>query len=801
MYIIGNAETASAKVPMWAQVVGLLENDANIGPELPLCCPRHPWHTISVSSPEDFLVKSPEGGCSEKCGLRLDCGHTCIMKCHSEPMHKATNCMEPCIKQFPICGHSCPKRCSSLCGRCAVPIPLVQLPCGHVKETLGCYDARNLDRVKCDRTVTKRVPLCGHDVKVPCSEDMKIHKCLTICGRPLPCGHQCNRPCWKCTTPDEDSGRPKVDHGRCGNVCGRSFTTCNHNCRSKCHGDVPCSPCTRPCEVRCAHSKCSKKCNEACPPCAEQCTWSCAHRERCTMPCAVPCDIIPCSLRCERNLDCGHRCPGVCGEACPPVKLCRECASPEILAKTVDFIMYESYGDVDLDEDPILFLTCGHFYTVSSLDGVMDLKDSYIIDRGGKILGPRPPSGVSSGKAPKGCPECRTPLRDIHRYNRVVKLALLDEATRRFAANAHTRYMALLDDVKMREQDLEHERAAFIVQNPQTTGNSNPVRASQVLEDYKRNGQSLLDDVYIFANSMAKSEQPFGRINSLVIDAKRRRNVASDFTFDEAIIQTGFQYRGQSLALRLSWAILWDWDTIYKDKSVDASIREKLYADIIGPLKELKVRCINLRQKAIEANLPLHEIEARIYHAQFTALELSHQPSPVENEPVDMRLNREAAIAAARRAEASSLDLCSDICKRSPGTTGHLQPDIEKARILVNGGTFYSFVTTEEKEQIYKAMAGQFQGTGHWYYCENNHPVRIPIHLGSLRCSNILTKSIKFTVGECGMPMQLARCPECGAQVGGQNHTPTAGVRAATDFESQFTGGGGLAGRFRGLGI
>lgn len=59
------------------------------------------------------------------------------------------------------------------------------------------------------------------------------------------------------------------------------------------------------------------------------------------------------------------------------------------------------------------------------------------------------------------------------------------------------------------------------------------------------------------------------------------------------------------------------------------------------------------------------------------------------------------------------------------------------------------------------------------------------------------------------MPMELARCPECGAQVGGQNHSPTAGVRRATDFEGQFgraagpaavgpdRGLAGLFGRFR----
>lgn len=29
----------------------------------------------------------------------------------------------------------------------------------------------------------------------------------------------------------------------------------------------------------------------------------------------------------------------------------------------------------------------------------------------------------------------------------------------------------------------------------------------------------------------------------------------------------------------------------------------------------------------------------------------------------------------------------------------------------------------------------------------------------------------QFAIGECGMPMERARCPECGAAIGGENHT------------------------------
>ena len=78
---------------------------------------------------------------------------------------------------------------------------------------------------------------------------------------------------------------------------------------------------------------------------------------------------------------------------------------------------------------------------------------------------------------------------------------------------------------------------------------------------------------------------------------------------------------------------------------------------------------------------------------------------------------------------------------------------------------FYAAVANGEKRQIYAAMAREFTGTGHWYTCANDHP---------------------FTVGECGMPTQRSRCPQCDAPVGGQNHQPAAGVSHAHDFEERF---------------
>ncbi|KAF3002120.1 hypothetical protein E8E15_000645 [Penicillium rubens] len=47
-------------------------------------------------------------------------------------------------------------------------------------------------------------------------------------------------------------------------------------------------------------------------------------------------------------------------------------------------------------------------------------------------------------------------------------------------------------------------------------------------------------------------------------------------------------------------------------------------------------------------------------------------------------------------------------------------------------------------------------------------------------------KSIKtamFAIGECGMPMEQARCPECGSPIGGRNHAAVEGVSRAEQME------------------
>lgn len=51
----------------------------------------------------------------------------------------------------------------------------------------------------------------------------------------------------------------------------------------------------------------------------------------------------------------------------------------------------------------------------------------------------------------------------------------------------------------------------------------------------------------------------------------------------------------------------------------------------------------------------------------------------------------------------------------------------------------------------------------------------IPYVLKPLITLKAITNVPQFAIVEYGMPMQLARCPECGAPIGGTNHREVAG--------------------------
>jgi hypothetical protein len=743
MYIIGNADT-SRHVLMWEKVISILQRNGNIGPKLPLSCQRHPGTAIEVSTPDDFLRLAPEGGCSLQCEWRLECGHSCPNKCHSRPLHKAATCLEPCPRSRKGCDHACPKHCGQDCDElCTIIVKEVTLPCGHVAKRPKCHEAQQPETIRCQQKVRRVVPSCGHTVDVECYVGVRGRdfRCRAECGAILSCGHTCLRKCFQCRT--RDDGVMILGHGECTHPCGRQFTTCTHQCVAPCHSDDKgCPPCQKPCETSCAHSKCGKYCSKPCSPCAEACPWSCIHRGNCKMPCAVPCDLLPCSERCKECLACGHQCPSICGEVCPSTKFCQVCAPVDVKESNVDYIMGLTYAEVDLNETPVIVPPCGHMMTVESFDGQMAMTDHYEISRDGIILALKS-SEPFSVKSLKNCPMCRASLRNVNRYNRITKRGQIDEATKKFIVWANAEFIPLAENLHEQIKQLHTSEAGLSagrgsktddLRNLFRTGGAPVARGTEdltikgtrndqvhrirQLEGLNARYQEILKLrrlIQQFLKHVSEAEQPFGRVYDMVQDIRRRRGIETNFPLDSTILQVNSRLRATALLLRCDLAILSDFTKIHRDH-YNQSVNAQPHSWMSSPLKlDLACNrkdCLTLISECTDRIQPMHEIEGRIFFARLAALSRS---APADNNDPEAirRLVSQAkdGLAAARAA-----------CNRTASTRS-LSGEVGDAEKMLREETFYTEFKNEEMREVYAAMATELRGTGHWYTCENGHPV------------------------------------------------------------------------------
>ncbi|KAM7212047.1 hypothetical protein V8F06_012579 [Rhypophila decipiens] len=835
MFIIGNADTYG-NVSMWADVLRRLKDEGNFGPAFELQCPRHPSTPIFVSKADHFLQYSPESGCNLPCDQRLRCGHACTGRCHSQLLHDALKCLEDCPRPLSggKCGHPCPRRCGEVCPeKCVVHLTGLKLtlPCGHRITSAKCWETRNLEGIKCPAYVDRTIPGCNHSMQLPCHVNVNAtsYQCTARCGHTWStCGHTCARQCHQCRP--ERHRDIAANHQPCLAKCGRDYTSCRHSCEARCHSvyGTACPPCKKPCEVRCGHSKCSKDCHEPCAPCAEaQCHSRCPHGG-CTMPCAAPCDWVPCSLRCEEMMECGHRCPSVCGERCPAKKYCQECSSDAILSTCVDFLEMKDYRDIDLNFEPCVFPDCGHFLTVTSMDGQMNMAEHYTLDEDGfpiRINKASQPFSMGNSQPIRVCPTCRGSLRNIARYGRIVRRGMLDEATKKFISWSNEKYLSLAEEVVSEQERLAKLDMAVIKSGPadqQTLDgpeSANPkssrigqLRCLQRLvkgvgvkhewRDSNKTSQRYQSAIRLwhaaqrFAGEVGKEEQPFQKVSDLVQHANRLRRSSvsqhnNEFGYDESVIQVKGHLLATILALKCETMVFEDFVRSLSEGKLALPVplikRERAsWSKILGGCIDIEIylrESEKVIQRAKDAKYPKEEAQGYLFGARFCgfAVALARGEAEAAAKPANLELgdvNDSQQLTAentdngtdAREKGLEYVKAARAIMERYPSTSAPpstLVTEIESIEKFLRRETFYETVTTDELREVYVAMSMEFRGTGHWYTCENGHP---------------------FTVGGCGMPMERARCPECGGVVGGQNHEPAAGVTRDEAMERMATG-------------
>ena len=152
--------------------------------------------------------------------------------------------------------------------------------------------------------------------------------------------------------------------------------------------------------------------------------------------------------------------------------------------------------------------------------------------------------------------------------------------------------------------------------------------------------------------------------------------------------------------------------------------------------------------------------------ADFVALELSKASSTQATEDqIGGGLSSGASGGDIQEQGLTHLELARSLCMQYPAQTKAItQEEMDSLENMIES-EFYQEVSNDERRQIVATMAQDFHGTGHWYTCENGHP---------------------FTIGECRLPTQQARYPQCNASIGGLDHQLEEGVQRAHGLEGQM---------------
>lgn len=108
-----------------------------------------------------------EWKCFEECDTRLNCGHQCDRKCHTQddPSHLNYLCRKTCARSCSN-DHKCRKR--------------------H-----RCHQACDPCKIKTVKTLS-----CGHEIQAMCSENEEKLQCQEVCHKILACGHECPKSCY-----------------------------------------------------------------------------------------------------------------------------------------------------------------------------------------------------------------------------------------------------------------------------------------------------------------------------------------------------------------------------------------------------------------------------------------------------------------------------------------------------------------------------------------------------------------------------------------------------------------------------
>ncbi|KAK5661070.1 hypothetical protein OQA88_10960 [Cercophora sp. LCS_1] len=482
--------------------------------------------------------------------------------------------------------------------------------------------------------------------------------------------------------------------------------------------------------------------------------------------CASPEDFILYSPEGGCNIPCDKRLSALCGETCPK-EHCQECGHKA--DSRVDLLEFKSYKELDLDETPIVVIDCGHFFTAESVDGLVSMIQVYATDEEGRYTGLLKPSDMLSVPC---CPDCKRPIRQFatRRFNRIVNMAVMDETAKKFRIQGENglegfRHRAAEAEKSLRGSQTVFLKAAQRMAGAETRSNTKmKEKGSTSVTGRYSECRALEDDIAKFCRRMGTEQQPSKKLHDAILKSRERQpldsllgQLAINDDNDQTMIPAPDKQiilHGHQLLLSVGMVILQDQVTITK-KSPTGSVTRAPF-NIPKRVDTLLKGYHGLIQQAIEEKLLRVTVRGIIGYARvMAAAHSSRSLCFAKGSKPEQYVNTARAL----------LDAGVKLCNGSIDTDGSMQAELEDLQGLLRR-EWYEEVTEEEIRAIKSAMVSGPGGisthSGHWYKCQNGHV---------------------FAIGECGMPMELARCPECASPIGGRSHSLVNGVSRAQEME------------------
>lgn len=436
------------------------------------------------------------------------------------------------------------------------------------------------------------------------------------------------------------------------------------------------------------------------------------------MPCATPCDRLPCDLRYQLMLSCGCQCPSVCGEICPE-GYCQKCSKRD--EDVVDLVLDQKYNQIDLDQTPIVVLSCGHFFTTETLDGHPGLSDVYDVDANGKCTGLKEKPKKHMNLVP-ACPCCRSRIKQFttHRYNRVVNQAVMDEMSRRFLTTSRRSVAEMDQCVVVLEDQLETSwKAILAVLRGEIIAKY--AEAGKLLGKHSKLGSDLGGVVTRHFKNEHLQNAPVHMLHQAVVSAKRRTLPLTDHLAATSLtsppIDKQISLSQQYIGLHLKCVIILDTTGVFRHATSQEDNRLKPDGSNVQDLcQQFFAQYTAFFVDCKSANLPKLAVEATLMFARVGQAFRGNCCMLGK----DMNLGDKI-----RQQSIDMLQDASVLCQLR--FRGHEELLKAVGTILAVLKDSMKELTAEELSMIKKAMltgsGGMATHSGHWYNCENGHPV------------------------------------------------------------------------------